>query len=217
MTKVFMTLMAALVLCMASAPVQAKAAKPTVVLIPGGGWLTADPAGMAAPLNDLRSHGIRARVISYPLGDPLRAERYMERVVSKIRGPVVLYGMSAGGTIAAALAATGQVAGAVNVEGPTDLLRWITPFGIALRQKLHLRPALLRAASPYWRLTDRVSPQLNFCGKNDQFVNCRLIAAYARASLSRQRDSKFYATTASHELRQSEMDIARQWIMHRWR
>lgn len=215
MRKVLVPLIVALVGCLASTA-EARTPRPTVLVMPGGAWVRADPAMMRPQVDALRARGYRARAITYPLGSPLKAIRYVETYVRRIPGPVILYGLSAGGTIAAALAAKGEVAGAVDMVGPTDLLRWTTPFGLATRVALHRSRQELKDASPYWRLNGRQSPQLVVCGRYDTYVPCRQSAAYVRAARQGQRDTNLLMTLGEHEDRPSDTLRAVSWIARRW-
>ncbi len=148
----------------------------------------------------LRDHEYPARSIKYPLGNVERAIEDIDRQVKAVKGPVVLYGVSAGGTLAASLAATGQVAGAINVSGPTDLTRWTTVFpyrknGLRIAtvfrywEDLGMDTAAKRRASPYHRLKGRQSPQLLMYGAADPLVSYDQGNEYWRKARVFQRDT----------------------------
>jgi acetyl esterase/lipase len=192
-------------------------AGPLVLLLPGGGWQRADPATMDPWVRDFRQHGIRARAITYPLKDVAGAIEYVRRVAEREPGPVVAYGISAGGTIAAALAAQGAVAGAVNIAGPTDFERWVTPSGIQIKRQIGMRTrAQMRAASPYWMLAGHQSPQLVQCGAADPLVSFDQCQRYAAAAFNGQPDTRLQAMAAAHNQWSVDRARAREWIAARW-
>ena len=82
------------------------------------------------------------------MGDAVR-EEYVDAVAQHERvggTPVIAYGISAGGTIAAALAATGRVSGAVDVIGPTDFAHWLSPLGLNVILGARMSAAEMRSA-----------------------------------------------------------------------
>lgn len=194
----------------------ASESKPIVILLPGGGWQTSYPATMQPWVDDFRSHGIQARAISYPTGNVVRAIDYVRSVVAAERGPVVLYGISAGGTIAAAIAAEGSVAGAVNLVGPTDFTRW-TGMGLVYMREIGMTTyAQKRAASPYWRLT-QPSPQLQQCGLADPLVTYEQCLRYDDAARKLQPDTRLDALVNGHSQSAAERAVAREWVAARLR
>ena len=119
---------------------------------------------------DFEARGYRTVTVEYPLHHGHAVDRLHEghRWRERLRGePVIAYGISAGGTIAAALAATGLVDGAVNVIGPTDFTTWISPAGLLIINDAHMTAAEKVSASPYFRLDGRSAPQLVQCGLLD--------------------------------------------------
>lgn len=201
-------------LVLALAPI-ARAA-PTVILLPGGGWETAYPATMQPWVDDFRAHGIRAFAISYPLRDVPGAIRYVRDVAVTEPPPVILYGISAGGTLAAAVAADGGVAGAVDVVGPTDFTRWAGAGHLYMRQIPMNSYAQKRAASPYWRLTPEASPQLIQCGVADPIVTFDQCLRYAHAARLLQPDTRLDTLIQAHAQWPRDRDAARAWITARW-
>jgi dipeptidyl aminopeptidase/acylaminoacyl peptidase len=70
-------------------------------------------------------HGFEALSVEYPLKDYFGSLRVAERAAAwRRRQPVYAVGWSAGGNLAAMLAARGEVTGAVAVAAPTNLLTW---------------------------------------------------------------------------------------------
>lgn len=190
---------------------------PLVLLLPGGGWQHADPETMRPWLTDFAAHGIRARAITYPLKNVIAAIDAVRQDAAAEPGPVIAYGISAGGTIAAALAATGDVAGAVNIAGPTDFTRWMSPAGLQIMRQIGMRtPAQKRAASPYWRLNGLQSPQLVQCGIADPLVEYTQCARYASAAYNSQRDTRLQPMVNAHAQSSRDRMIAREWIAAHW-
>jgi len=188
----------------------------TVILLHGGGWVSGHPNGMEPQAADLRSHGINARSIAYPLGSVAGALEGVRRAVAAEVGEVVLYGVSAGGTLAAALAATGEVAGAINVSGPTDFPNWVTPSGLELKHKLRMSRAEQEAVSPIQRLNGRQTATLLQCGLADPLVDyvtqCQRYANKARAG---NPDTTLQQSVA-HGQSFDDHARARAWIQARW-
>lgn len=200
-----------------SPPAQEAPAGPLVLLLPGGGWQHADPETMNPWIHDFQIHGIRARAITYPLKNVLGAIEHVRRLVAAEPGPVVAYGISAGGTIAAALAATGDVDGAVNIAGPTDFTRWITPAGLTIMRQIGMTTtAQRRAASPYWRLNGRQTPQLIQCGAADPLVTYDQCARYAAAASRGQPDTRLAPMLNAHAQSSWDRAVARRWIQAHW-
>ena len=196
-------------------------ASPTVLLLPGGGWQNVDPASLKAWKRDFEAHGYRVEVVAYPTRSVLRAIEFVARRAAERRrhGPVIAYGISAGGTIAAALAATGEVDGAVNVIGPTDFTRWVTPTAFQIKAQLRMSRAEQYAASPYWRLgtRGRVTAQLIQCGVLDPLVTYEQCLRYAGAAKKRNADTTLQPMLNAHaQWTRPDRDRARAWVQQRW-
>ncbi len=192
------------------------ATAPTVLLLHGGGWRSGHPNGMEPQAADLRAHGINARSIAYPFGSVARALEHVQRVAAQESPPVVLYGISAGGTLAAALAASGDVDGGINVSGPTDFPNWITPSGLELKHKLRISRAEQFAVSPIHRLNGRQTPQLVQCGVADPLVDYPTqCVRYHRKARAGNADTTLQQTIA-HGQALDDHARARAWIQTRW-
>ena len=142
-------------------------------------------------------------------------------VAARKRGRVIAYGVSAGGTLAAALAARGEVAGAVVAGAPTNLLSWIcvSPnIGTAKYwHDLGMDRAARREASPYYRLDGNQSPQLLQYGDIDLLVPIDQGLTYYRAARKAQPDTKLTIMGLSpHGYPHPYRLQARQWIQARW-
>ncbi len=196
------------------------AARPTVMLLPGGGWQHVWPDTLRAWQRDFERFGYAALLVAYPAGSVIRAIEHVAAIAAGLRArgvAVIAYGISAGGTIAAALAATGEVDGAVNVVGPSDFTRWFTPGGQHIMRQLRMSAAERRAASPYWRLNGRQAPQLVQCGVADPIVTFDQCLRYAAAARRGNRDTTLTAMVNAH----GQWDFldrvqARDWVRARW-
>jgi dipeptidyl aminopeptidase/acylaminoacyl peptidase len=137
------------------------------------------------------------------------------------RGPVVAYGMSAGATLAAALAATGEVDGAVVAGGPTNLLNWIcvSPYLTTARfwRDVGMDRNARRLASPVFRLNGHQSPQLLQYGDIDPLVPIDQGLQYFEAAVKGQPDTSFQLMPISpHTYPAAYRVKAREWIQARW-
>jgi acetyl esterase/lipase len=187
---------------------------PTVLLLHGGGGLSGSAASMGPWTQDFRAHGVSAVAVDYPLGDVAAAQRYVDIVASRLPRPVVAYGVSAGATLSASLAARGRVAGAVNVVGPMNLATWDTPVARILTGML---PGLdRRATSPVMQLSPLAAPTLNQCGATDSWVPCSQAAEFTLAALRYQRDTGMSIMPGAHGQSPAGMWEARRWIERRF-
>jgi acetyl esterase/lipase len=197
-----------------------------IMLLHGGGFNGGLPASVAPIASDLRGAGYNVIAVPYrdenPTGNILGEIATVRRYARDAgrNGPVVAYGVSAGGTLAAALAARGDVAGAVVAGGPTNLLTWIclSPLTTPSYWKsLGMSTADRRAASPFFRLDGHQSPQLLLYGDVDLLVPIDQGITYFHAARLRQADTKFTLMPVSpHMFRAPYVDEAREWIQQRW-
>ncbi|HEV7806400.1 MAG TPA: alpha/beta fold hydrolase [Solirubrobacteraceae bacterium] len=198
----------------------------TILLLHGGGFVGGDPSSVVPLANDLRAAGYDAIAVDYrtenPTGNVLGEIATVRRQVQAVqgRGPVVLYGVSSGGTLAAALAARGEVAGAVVAGGPTNLLTWIGLSPLPTPQfwrRLGMDNNARREASPYYRLNGHQSPQLLLYGDIDLVVPIDQGLNYLRAAQKGQPDTTFNLMSVSpHAFWPSYQGLARRWIQARW-
>jgi acetyl esterase/lipase len=199
----------------------------TVLLLHGGGFDGGEPASVQPLANDLRSAGYTTIAVPYRdrnpngnvLGEIATVRRYAQ--AAERRGPVVAYGVSAGGTLASALAARGEVDGAVNAGGPTNLLTWIglapIPTNLYWR-RLGMDRGARREASPYYRLNGRQSPQLLLYGDIDPIVLVTQGLDYNRVAAKDQPDTTLVLMSLSpHAFWGGYRAMAREWIQARWR
>ena len=198
----------------------------TVLVLHGGGFIGGGPGSVEPLAADLRAAGYDAVAVDYrsenPTGNVLGEIATVRRRVmeAEVRGPVIAYGVSAGGTLAAALAARGEVAGAVVAGAPTNLLNWIgiaAPPTQLFWQRMGMDRNARIQASPYYRLNGDASPQLLLYGDVDLIVPIDQGMNYYRAARKVQTDTTFTLMTISpHAYWNSYRTLARQWIEARW-
>lgn len=194
-------------------------ASPTILLLHGGGWQTDDSSEMSGWSSDFQAHGYRTVFVEYPLGRVTRSIDYTAAVARRERvggEPVIAYGMSAGGTIASALAAAGIVDGAVNIVGPTDFTRWDSAAGAAIMLAAKMSSAEKRSASPFWRLGRNAAPQLLQCGKLDVVTPWSQCTRFVARAVGFNPDTTLYGMLNSHSQWSGDRDRAREWVQARW-
>lgn len=99
--------------------------KATVLLFHQGGWVMGSASMLKDECEAFARRGFEALSVAYPLHDYFGSLRAAERAVRWRRGRrVYAVGWSAGGNLSAMLAVRGQIAGAVAVAAPTNLLKW---------------------------------------------------------------------------------------------
>jgi len=217
--RLITTLVAATLLAVLATSAPAQAQPPMVLLLHGGGWLSGDPTSMQPYADDFAAHGYRTRIVGYPLGDIPASIDYADAVAQEERalgGPVIAYGISAGGTIAAALAAAGRVDGGVDVIGPTDFTTWISPVGLAIMLVTGMSAEEKVSASPYWRLNELQAPQLLQCGLADPVTTYDQCTRYVEHATSGNPDTTLHTMLNAHAQWPSDRDRARAWVQARW-
>jgi len=212
-------LLATALLLALAAPTHARAATPIVLLLHGGGWQGGDPGSMDAWRADFEARGYRTRSVAYPLGSVTRSIEYVDTIAQQERragAPVIAYGISAGGTIAAALAATGRVSGAVNLIGPTDFASWLSPIGLQVMLAAHMSAVEKRSASPLRRLNGMQTPQLLQCGLADPVTTYEQCSRYVSAARRGNPDTTLQTMINAHSQSPADRDRARAWVQARW-
>ncbi len=203
-----------------AAPARGEAAAPMILLLPGGGWQSENAQSMVAFRDEFAASGYRTRIVVYPLGNVTASIDYADAVAQQERtagAPVIAYGISSGGTIAAALAAQGRVDGGVNVIGPTDFTTWISPVGIYTMLALGMSSQEKQTASPYWRLNPQAAPQLIQCGLLDPVTTYDQCQRYTAAATRQNPDTTLQTMLNAHAQWPADRDRARAWVMARWR
>jgi len=181
------------------APAPRPVGQVTVLFLHGGAWV-AGTSGEFEPLaSKYRALGYNAISIEYRDGNNniLHLIDNVQAQVSKYKplGPVVLYGSSAGGTLAAGVAATGKVDGAVVIGAPTDLVSvsanpYLGNAAKKILDALGMTRKELREASPISRLGRRPAKQLLHYGDRDLLVPLEQGTTYARAARKRQPETR---------------------------
>jgi acetyl esterase/lipase len=200
-------------------PAPAHAAAPTILLLHGGGWQSGGSAEMNPWREDFEAYGYRTRLVDYPLGNVTRSIDYTDAIAQQERlagRTVIAYGISAGGTIAAALAAAGRVDGAVDVLGPTDFVRWISPVGRYIKLAAHMTEAEKRSASPLRRLNGQQTPQLLQCGVADPLTTFDQCSRYVDRAARGNPDTTMQLMPNAHGQWGADRDHARRWVQARW-
>lgn len=217
--RCLVSLLSVVLLCGLATSTPAAAAAPTVLLLHGGGWHSGDPSSMIPWRDDFEAHGYRTRIVGYPLGNVTRSIDHVDAIAQEARRngkPVVAYGVSAGGTIAAALAAAGRVDGGVDVFGPTNFVRWLSPVGLNVMLAAHMSKAEKVSASPYSRLNGMQAPQLLQCGLLDPVTTYEQCTNYVVAARRGNRDTTLHTMLNAHAQWPSDRARARAWVQARW-
>lgn len=199
----------------------------TILLLHGGSFNGGNPSTVAPLARDLRGDGYRVIVVPYrdrnPNGNILDQIDTVKGYAAnaKLRGPVVTYGVSAGATLAAALASRGEVDGAIVAGGPMNLLTWFSLDGRLAGQRYWIELGMSREdrrnASPYYRIAGKQSPQLMLYGDIDPLVNVEQGISYARVARKGQPDTSIKVMPFSaHWFPERFRSQARAWIRQRW-
>jgi acetyl esterase/lipase len=102
-------------------------ARPTLLLIHGGGFLFGGPSLEDKAASYAQARGWRTVSLDYPLGNLPAAVAYSERAARTYGAgdhPVYAYGESAGGLLAALLAERGEVKAAATYSPVSDLVKY---------------------------------------------------------------------------------------------
>ena len=199
-------------------------ARTKVLLVHGGAWIGGSPASMDPLRDQLRTHGIASKSVSYRVDEsgfiPAQVGRVRRAVrAEKKRGNrVILYGVSAGGHLSLALAARGEVDGAVAIAPPTDLLTLLTVLGVVPAQ-FGMSSLQAYQMSPLRRLTKRAAPTLLLHGDGDRLVPLEHSEKYFVAARRYQRDVALITMhgVGHHSPPLTYQDRASKWIEHRMR
>jgi pimeloyl-ACP methyl ester carboxylesterase len=154
-----------------------------ILVIHGGAFVGGGPNNVRAQADALQRLAPTALVdkVAYPAGRPARAYRYVRAIARARHGPVVAYGFSSGGYIAARLAAQGDVRAAVTVAGVYHLDAWarFSHFPHISRVLLGLTTAADRRSGEL-RPGPRAAPHLMLHGDRDLTTPLADARAYAR-------------------------------------
>lgn len=138
-----------------------------VLALHGGFWSIGKPASVESVCVGLRHQGVACLSVPYALGDYPQAIRDVRAAVrARPEQRIVLYGFSAGGTLAAYLAAHGEVDAAMVEAAPADLTRWGNQ---AVYANVKITGQLARWSPRRWQWT-RVAPILGLYSHTDPIV-----------------------------------------------
>jgi acetyl esterase/lipase len=181
-------------------------AKATVLLLHPGGWVMGNAWMLDSECKAFARHGFEALSVAYPLHDYFGALRATERAVRWRRGRrVYAVGWSAGGNMSAMLAVRGQIAGAVAVAAPTNLLEW-QDAGY-WRELVPLDWHERRLASPIYRYRPSDSRLLLLHSPQDTVV------PYAQSvALARRTGAKLVRLTGDHLDDHSALRRSLRWV-----
>jgi acetyl esterase/lipase len=175
---------AADVVCKPTGPARA-----TILYFHPGGFVlgSASDPGNAPICHEFAARGYRTRVVDYPLRDLPGAVAAARAAAARHHTRTFAIGDSAGGTLAALLAADGTVDGAATFAAPTDLLTW--PDDPSAWREIGATRGDRVAASPYRQVTRLHSPMLVMHDPHDLVVSfdqaLRLTRRAERARLVR--------------------------------
>lgn len=147
-----------------------------VLVIHGGGWNTGKPSDVPV-FQGVPSASINYTLHNYP--QAVADVRAWVRVARTRYRHVALYGHSAGGTLAAFLAARGEVDAAVVEDAPIDLTHWATSNPYFWRDVKLGSVRLRRAYSPIARVQNP-APILGVYADHDNVVPLRHGRSLAR-------------------------------------
>ncbi len=179
-----------------------KAAAVMVLALHGGGFVEGTPNDVRPVVSSLRDRGVHVRAPRYPLGQGLdTAYRSVLGQVRRYRRHgyrVVMYGHSAGASMALWLAATHRVP-AVAMNPVTDFVGWRLPD--ALQRKKNLAWGSYktqRRLSPLVRLTRRSGPATVVHSVNDPLAPYSQSQKYQSRSRRLGVRTKLVATRTGH-------------------
>jgi acetyl esterase/lipase len=192
--------------CRASGPVRGG----LVLLHPGGFVLGATAHRLRTLCRPWARAGFDVVAVDLPLADvpgDLRRARAATRALRATEGrrPVLAYGESTGGTLAAWLAVRHHVDAAAAVAAPSDLLTWQTDA--YWTDLVHLDRAGRRAASPLRRIA-RPAPLLLLHSPDDTAVPY----AQSAALHHRVRGSTLIALRGEHLADATAVPRASRWL-----
>ena len=200
-------------------------ARTVVLLVHGGGWAGGNPETMNSLRDDLQARGVSAKTITYKVDSghiptELSNVRRTVRTEKRKGNRVVLYGLSAGAQLSAALAARGEADGAVIVCPPTDLPAWQPEFNGARSAfdwaSFGMTDQEVYSMSPINRLTKKAAPTLILHGDADAVVPIEQGRDYYRKARDIQKDTKFITMPGvRHEYPSEYWPRATAWIKNR--
>ena len=180
--------------------------KATVLLFHQGGWVMGSAWMLKDECEAFARRGFEALSVAYPLHDYFGSLRAAERAVRWRRGRrVYAIGWSAGGNLSAMLAVRGQIAGAVAVAAPTNLLTWADDS--YWHDLVPLTRHERRLASPIYRYRPSDSRMLLLHSPDDTVV------PYAQSvALAKRTGAKLVPLTGDHLDDHSALRRSLRWV-----
>ena len=195
----------------------------SILFIHGGGWISGHPDAMNALMQPYKDLGFNCGSVSYPFTGVANAVSAVRAVndYCKMFGPTILWGFSAGATLALNLAVRGESDAAVAFCGPSDLVNapvaqgyW---FGPGHWATLNMSVEDRRAMSPINRVQSDCAPLYLGYGTSDPIVpHMQGIDLYHKAK-AQEPDVKFTSMSGvGHEIPAAFSYNARVWLTNRF-
>ena len=169
---------------------------PLVVLVPGGGWTSADPTGLVPLADRFAASGMASATVTYRVGAGARFPVPVADILCAVDSaaqqtrshgttpdPIVVLGHSAGAQLAALAMLTGSryrascpaaaapIDAIIGLAGPYDISRFAALAQPLLGTSLAADPAAWRAANPLTWVAQRPQvPALLAAGAADELV-----------------------------------------------
>lgn len=198
---------------------------PGVVLIHGGGFVGGDPSSMEADANYFRSAGYRALTCRYTLGNIGAAITDVHNCVKTFKEQgrkVILWGVSAGGTLAEAVGLTGYGDLIVAAMAPTNFNNWVSPdpagwYGSPSYWAYMGNPTTAQKAawSPVNRIDYDSAPLLMLHSYNDTLVGLEQPNQLAQAIAAKGRPANFIMMDTGHVFNDAAKWQAVQWMVQK--
>lgn len=157
-----------------------------IVIVAHPGGFAMGNAATSLPLAQRIAHaGYDALSLDYPLWDYRAAVKYTRHAALRARHThrhIYIIGESAGGALAAALAARGDVDAAVAVGAPTDFLRWNPSDTYWTYLRMNTRARRLASPARALKRAHRAAPLLLYHSPQDEIVPFSQSKRLARAT-----------------------------------
>lgn len=201
---------------------------PGIVLVHGGGFTGGSTSTMEDESASFRSAGYKTLNCNYSLTNIGQAITDVHNCVKTFKDQgrkVILWGESAGGTLAEAVGVTGYADAVVAAASPTNFLNWKAPDGEWFGTDIWWANAFTvpvtleqrRAWSPLFRIDSDSAPLLLFHSNNDTLVGLEQPTQLYQALQARGREVGFVPMGDSyHSFTGGYQAIAANWVTSRW-
>jgi acetyl esterase/lipase len=200
---------------------------PGIVLVHPGGFTGGTGTSLLPVADRLRAAGYAVSLPDYTLSNVGLAIRDVRRaawVFHRQGRKVVLWGFSAGGTLAAAVAVRGHADGAVIASSPTNLVDWRSPVKAGFgndRFWAAMHPAATLAQRFAWSPVNRIragaARMLMFLSDDDPLVGVEQASELEAALQARGVTVDSLSMGASgHSFSVDYQTLAIQWIARYW-